>query len=66
MPGAPVNVICMKWGKRYPARYVNILFRSIGTGMPGDVFASNAYPSGSTARYGFVRIGEMGHGSHGE
>jgi len=30
MPGAPVNIICMKWGTRYPSRYVNILFRSIG------------------------------------
>jgi len=27
---APVNVICMKWGRRYPAHYVNILFRSVG------------------------------------
>jgi hypothetical protein len=30
MPGEPVNIICMKWGKRYPSRYVNVLFRSIG------------------------------------
>ena len=30
MPGEPVNIICMKWGTRYPSRYVNILFRSIG------------------------------------
>lgn len=33
MPGAPVNVICMKWGKRYPASYVNILFRSLGRNL---------------------------------
>jgi hypothetical protein len=26
----PVNIICMKWGTRYPAHYVNVLFRSIG------------------------------------
>ncbi|MDM7924131.1 MAG: aminopeptidase P family protein [Pyrinomonadaceae bacterium] len=44
----------------------DLFFRSIGGGMPGDVFATNAYPTGSTQRYGFVRIGEMGHGSHGE
>lgn len=24
-----VNIICMKWGTRYPAHYVNILYRSI-------------------------------------
>lgn len=28
MAGA-VNIVCMKWGTRYPANYVNILFRSI-------------------------------------
>ena len=33
MPGEPVNIICMKWGKRYPASYVNILFRSIGRNL---------------------------------
>lgn len=26
----PVNIICMKWGTRYPAHDVNVLFRSIG------------------------------------
>ncbi|MBB5352048.1 hypothetical protein HNR46_002289 [Haloferula luteola] len=24
-----VNIICMKWGTRYPAHYVNVLYRSI-------------------------------------
>lgn len=24
-----VNIVCMKWGTRYPAPYVNILFRSV-------------------------------------
>ena len=30
---SPVNIICMKWGTRYPARYVNILFRSVGRNL---------------------------------
>lgn len=25
-----LNIICMKWGTRYPAHYVNVLFRSVG------------------------------------
>jgi hypothetical protein len=29
MLGDFVNIICMKWGTRYPAPYVNILYRSI-------------------------------------
>lgn len=29
MSGKPVNIICMKWGTRYPAHYVNVLFRSV-------------------------------------
>ncbi|MDB6080445.1 MAG: nucleotide-diphospho-sugar transferase [Akkermansiaceae bacterium] len=30
MPGEPVNIVCMKWGTRYPSHYVNILYRSLG------------------------------------
>jgi hypothetical protein len=30
MSAGPVNIICMKWGTRYPAHYVNVLFRSVG------------------------------------
>jgi hypothetical protein len=30
---SPVNILCMKWGTRYPAHYVNILFRSIGRNL---------------------------------
>jgi hypothetical protein len=30
---APVNIVCMKWGTRYPSHYVNILFRSIGRNL---------------------------------
>jgi hypothetical protein len=29
MAQSPVNIVCMKWGTRYPARYVNILHASI-------------------------------------
>jgi hypothetical protein len=25
----PVNILCFKWGKRYPANFVNILFNSV-------------------------------------
>lgn len=28
-----VNIVCMKWGTRYPAEYVNILYRSIGRNL---------------------------------
>ncbi len=30
---SPVNIVCMKWGTRYPASYVNILFRSVGRNL---------------------------------
>ena len=26
---ASVNIICLKWGTRYPARYTNILYASV-------------------------------------
>ena len=29
----PVNIICMKWGTRYPTHYVNVLYRSIGRNL---------------------------------
>ncbi len=30
---APVNIICMRWGKRYPVHYVNRLFQSVARQM---------------------------------
>jgi hypothetical protein len=29
MPAAPVNVVCLKWGTKYPAEYVNRLYRMV-------------------------------------
>lgn len=44
----------------------DILLRSIGAADPAAVFGHNASPSGVTAKYGFVRLGDSAIGHHAE